>query len=779
MKGPSLFTRGVALSSATAVLSTICGCSATEAQTVSTQNIPTNTTPVVELSETRPNIVYVVLDDMGFSDLGCYGSEISTPNFDRLAEQGIRYNNYYTTPLSSPSRASLLTGRDNNVTGMGVISEFDFGEDYPTYRGRVTDDCGMISEYLQDIGYNTYASGKWHLAPTYTLSQMGPFDFWPLSKGFDHFYGFPSGYVDQFNPPIAIDNTLIEPENRPEGYHITNDLIDHTIDYLNTQNSLAPEKPFFTYLAFGAMHTPHQAPQEYIEKYDGKYDAGWDVIREQRFEKQKELGIVPQDSVLPSNNETVVPWDELTPEQQELYANQMEVYAGFLEHTDAQFGRLLDYLESTGEIDDTLFVLVSDNGATSEGSATGALSHPQYITGLEYTAEQTMQILDSLGGQEALGSEKTHSAYPHGWAQVSNTPFPYYKETAHLGGIRSPLIISYANGLPEEVNGSVCSQFCHVTDITPTVMDVLGLEIPESVDGVAQKPMTGSSIKYTFTDPDAEPTSDTQYFYMASQRSIYSDGWFAVAKHTPFTSFEEDTWLLYDLTNDFSQSHDIAAENPEKVAELSELWYEEADRYGAYQKGIEQITDNGAALWGYQPPYAQAFNRDTYVYYPGMQHIDARVAAPTNAASHRITSKINRDSASDQGVLIAYGGADSGYSFYIQDNHLIYEYNFCGMPYVIKSDCEVPTGECTVSFEYQKKDAVNGTGTLYIDGQACGSAELKTLPAEISCEGLDVGRDSRAPVSRNYSDEFPFTGSFESVTIELIDYQRSELPSIK
>ncbi|RBP95844.1 arylsulfatase [Cytobacillus firmus] len=698
----------------------------------------------------KTNIVYIVLDDMGYSDLGCYGSEVMTPNIDKLAQNGLRYNNFHVTPLCSPTRASLLTGRNHHSVGMGLLSNFDLGPDVPSTRGKITPSAGTIAEILKENDFSNYAVGKWHLTPMYEETPAGPFHNWPLGKGFDRYYGFLDGMTDQYVPTLVYDNHSVEPAKKAD-YHLSEDLVDQGINFIADHSSIHPEKPFFLYLAFGAQHSPHQVPKRYIEQYKGVYSKGWDQIREDRLARQKELGIAPLDAELCERNPGVKAWDSLSSDEKRLYERFQETYAGFLTHTDEQIGRFISYLEAIDQLDNTLIVFLSDNGASQEGEFDGIIEQSSYFNGIPTSIESLLPHIDEIGGKN------TQPNYPRGWAQVSNTPFKFYKQTTFDGGIHVPLIYHYPNRIKEK--GTIKKQFHHVIDITPTVLDLAEVTPPETIKGIKQMPLHGVSMQYTFDHSDADTKRHSQYFLMAGQRAIWHDGWKAISFHTKGTPFEEDIWSLYNTNEDFAQNHDVASTYPEKLHELQKLWLEEAEKYNALP-----LIDKTIELFAYVSPEDKVRSRNEITYYPGMSHNLA--APPIYNRSYTITIPIDRPADEKNGVLIAHGNQYSGYTLYIQNSRLIYEYNFVGTLYKIESSMKVPVGVSTVQFEFLKTGLLQGKGTLLINGENAGEVEMpNTLPFLISIEGIDVGRDAYIPVSKNYAgkDDFAFSGKIQKV----------------
>ncbi|MGM9922101.1 MAG: arylsulfatase [Bhargavaea sp.] len=731
-------------------------------------------------TERDANVIYIMLDDTGFADLGSYGSEIQTPVMDELAENGLRYNNVHVPPLCSPSRASLLTGRNAHEVGVGTVTNFDMGPEFPNKRGMIKPEAGTIAEVLQENDYNTYAAGKWHLAPTDETTPAGPYDNWPLQKGFDQYYGFIEDSSDQYRPDLTIDNTQI-PSPIDEDYHFSEAIVENANRYITNHTSIHPDDNFFLYLTFGAQHSPHQVPEEYIDMYDGVYDKGWDEIRKERFEKQKELGIIPEDTELAPRdedplgtipedtrlaprNEGVRAWDELTDQEKKNYIRFQQTYAGFLTHTDEQIGKLVENLKRLDQLDNTMIVLLSDNGASSGGNDHGSSSRTLAFNGIGETIEQVEQHYDNFG------NDQTGMDYPKGWGQVSNTPFSSYKNSAYEGGSRSPLIIHYPELIKDA--GSVRTQYVHVHDITATVLDVLGITPPEELNGVEQMPISGESFMATFDDPEA-PGRKTQHFEVSGQRAIYHDGWKAIALHEKGAPFEEDEWALYHVEEDFSELTDLAEEHPDKLEEMKELWNEEAEKYDVFP-----LTD--LFIEGFlSVPEDTVRAKDHFVYYRGMSRLTDSAAAPIINRSYEIKIPIERESGED-GVLLAHGGIEGGYTFYIKDGKLNYEYKLGDQVYQIASEQDVPVGQSVITYQFDKTGSHEGTGTLYIDGKKVGDLHLKeTQPYKVTFEGLDVGKDSAYPVSQEYADlgEFEFMGEVPKVEYILGDDEEFITPT--
>ena len=704
-----------------------------------------------------PDVIMVLLDDVGFGSLGCYGSEIDTPTMDALAASGLSYTNFHVTPLCSPTRASLLTGRNHHAVGMSMLSNADSG--YPGKRGMVSHRAAMIQEVLRSQGYNTAAFGKWHLAPMDQTSSAGPYDQWPLGRGFDQHYGFLEGLTDHFFPELVQDNHKIDPPRTPEeGYHLTDDLVDHLIDYISDHKSVAPDKPYFAYLALGAAHCPHQSHAPYLERVRGRYDVGWDVIRQRRLQRQKDLGIVPESTQLAPRNDGVLPWDELSADEQRLMARLQEAFAAMLEHTDDQLARLIRHLERLGVRDDTLIILMSDNGASQEGGPIGNTNTIAYENGDSVSIEQALEQLDDIG------TWRCHSNYPWGWAQAGNTPLKRYKQNVHAGGVRAPLIISWPSELGS-VAGQRRDQFHDVIDIAPTILDITGLEMPEEFLGTPQIPVHGTSLRYTF-DPQAGPSRrTTQYFEMYGHRAIVHDGWKAVAYHERHTAYEDDRWELYHLDEDFSECNDLAEERPEMLHELIGRWWSEAERYGVFPLDDRNFAERAAKYHSAASPR----RRRQFVLYPGMVRIPAGVTPLIYDRSYRIdvTADLGED---DHGVLVAQGDVNGGYALWLDDHELRYEYNHQGTRYYCAGPAPTSPGTHQLAVDFTKTGTLQGTTRLLVDEVAVASLELpSTARYMIGWQGLEIGRDALSPVSARYPRDFGFTGRLDNVRIELAE----------
>jgi len=708
----------------------------------------------------KPNVVVVLLDDLGFGSLGCFGSEIATPTINALASEGVRFTNFHATALCSPTRASLLTGRNHHAVGMGYLSHVDDG--YPGRRGCVTHRAAMLSEILGDAGYNTMAVGKWHVTPMDQTTAAGPYDQWPLGRGFERYYGFLGGLTDHHHPELFSDNHAVDPPAAAEdGYHLTTDLVDHAIEFVRDQTSVAPDKPFFLYLAFGATHTPFQAPAEFVERYQGTYDRGWDEIRAERHARQLREGIVPDGTQLAPRNEGVAEWSSLDVDAKRLYAKFQEVFAAFLEHTDSELGRFVGYLRELGRLDNTLVVLLSDNGASQEGGPHGVLNTTTYENGHFPSLEENLRRIDEIDGRTA------HVNYPLGWAQAGNTPLKRYKQNTHAGGIKTPLIIRTPG---REHAGELRDHFHHVTDIVPTVLELVGVEAPLRRRGLDQLPIDGRSIVRTLADPGSATRERTQYFEMVGHRAIWKDGWKAVAFHPRGQPYEDDRWELYHVDEDFSECNDLASTRPDVLEELVSTWWVEAGRNMVLPLDDRGFAERAQAT--IQPGSPR--DRDRFVYLAGMQHLSTSAAPVTPGHSFVIHAEVGRVDPSSVGVLIAHGSVNSGYCLLIDaDGHLVYDFNYYGHHTIVRSPEPVPIGRSSIEMRFEKdEDATSGTVRLLIDGAVVAEEHLDaTFEYFVAFQGLDVGADRLSPVREGGrgQGEFAFSGELREVVVEILD----------
>ncbi|WP_020672162.1 arylsulfatase [Amycolatopsis nigrescens] len=728
-----------------------------------------------------PNVVIVLLDDLGFGTSSSFGGPCEMPTAERLAADGLRYTRFHVTALCSPTRQALLTGRNHHSVGMGGTTEM--ATSAPGYHGFRPRSAATIAQILQGNGYSTAAFGKWHQTPPREISAVGPFDRWPTGEGFDTFYGFMGAEMNHWYPLLYQGTTPVEPERRPEdGYHLSEDLVDHAIDWVRTQHTLTPDRPFFTYLALGAAHAPLHVGPEWREKYRGRFDHGWDRQRELTLERQKELGVVPESTELASWAEGVPHWDELTGTQRRLAARFMETYAGFTEHADAQVGRFTAALDELGELDNTLFLyILGDNGASGEGGIEGTIVEHRLGHGVVDDPEEMIGHLDEIGGPHS------YPIAPAGWALALNTPFQWTKQVAsHLGGTRDGMIMHWPRGIDER--GGLRHQFHHVIDVLPTVLDCAGIPAPFSVDGVPQQPIEGTSMRETLADPRAAERRRTQYFEMCGNRGIYHEGWMAVTRHgVPWEMvpahgkrFSDDVWELYDLERDWSQAHDLAAAHPEKLRELQELFLIEAAKHQVFPLDDRVTERENPAVAGRIDLLG---DRSSVTYRGGMRRFTEETTPNIKNRSHSVTADINVPDVPDvpgvpgsgaEGVLIAQGGRFGGWSLYVVGGRPAYVYNYFGMElYTVRGAEALTPGrhEVRLEFEYDGGGLGKGGGaTLIVDGakQATGRVE-RTIPYYFSFdETLNVGVDLSTPVTDDYPViDNEFTGVVHTVRIDL------------
>jgi arylsulfatase A-like enzyme len=702
-----------------------------------------------------PNILIVLFDDVGFSDFGCYGSTIATPTIDALAAEGLRYSGFHTTAMCSTTRAALLTGRNHHSVGMGCLANFDSG--YPGYRGKIAREAGTIAEMLRPYGYRNYMVGKWHVTPTTETGPTGPFDGWPLGRGFDRYYGFMDAETDQYSPELVLDNTHIDPPGTfATGYHLTADLVDQSIRFLADHIVGSPQTPWLLWLAPGACHAPHQAPRDLILHYDQMFQHGWDVERDRRLARQKEMGIVPPSTRLPARNDHVVAWDSLGADERRVFCRLQGAYAAMLDHADRNLARLVSFLERSNMRDDTLILVLSDNGASQEGFALGMVNAMGPYNMIAEPLPKKLARIDDIGGPDS------HSNFPIGWAMASNTPLKRYKQNTHGGGIRDPLVVSWPKGI--SARGDIRHQFCHACDLAPTLLDVVGVPAPEIVNGASQQPIEGESFAASLRDAGVPRRKGAQYFEMFGHRGLWLDGWKAVAFHPPGTPFDGDQWELYHLVADFSESEDLAAREPERLKAMIERWWQEAERSQVLpldDRFAQRFAENAARVQG---------NRRRFVFHWGMGHVPTDVAPDLRSRSYLIEASVEIPDAKIEGVLIAHGDATSGYSLFVQDGHLVHDLNIGGSHQIVRSTRKVPAGECRLGFRMSRA-ANKGTGTLLIDGEPCGEMTTSDMfRVLISWSGLDIGRDRGSPVS-DYPSPFEFTGKLHKVTVTIGDDQ--------
>ncbi|MEO8267553.1 MAG: arylsulfatase [Ilumatobacteraceae bacterium] len=715
--------------------------------------------------EDAPNVVVVLLDDTGFAQLGCYGSTIDTPNIDALAAAGLQFTNFHVTPLCSPTRASLLTGRSQHAVGMRTVSNFRTG--FPHQLGHISNHAATVAEVLSAEGYTTLCTGKWHLAPMEQCSAAGPFDQWPLGRGFDRFYGFMEGETDQFHPDLVCDNHPIEPPGGPDdGYHVSEDLVDQLLRMISDAKGVRPDRPFFAYLPFGATHAPHQAPAAYLAKYRGAFDGGWDVMRERWYERQLAAGVIPQGTQLAPRNPGVEPWDSLPENQQRLAARLQEAFAAFLDHTDDQIGRLVDGLRNIGQLENTVLIVMADNGASQEGGPFGVMHEMKFFNGILETPDQAIGRIDDIGGPHS------HTNYPWGWAQCGNTPFKWYKQNTHEGGVHVPMIVHWPAGISNEQRGTLRKQFVNVSDIAPTIYDLLGISPPEVFNGREQLPVTGHSFVSVLADPAAPPTNTLQYFEMTGSRALVAHQggrvWKAVCRHVAHADYDTEPWELYDLGADASECDDMAESHPDKLHELIGLWWVEAEQHDVLPLD-DRLIELFGARFRERSPHPPSRR---YVYRPPMSPIPAQATAAIGGRNFDLIARITRERGED-GVLWAIGTENSGISVFVQDDKLVVDYNAFDAHTVVESSIDVPAGDSTLAARFRRSDGTAGWIEIAIDDVECGRAETALFMRMISSVGSSVGYDHGSAVSSRYPAPFRFAGRLHELVIEVAQPQAS------
>ena len=710
-----------------------------------------------------PNVVVIVLDDIGFAQLGCFGSPIRTPNIDRLSSEGLRYNRFHVTSICSSTRAALLTGRNHHAVGVGMTMETPLG--YPGYTGRIPPSAATMARVLRDSGYSTLAVGKWHLCPRGEYSASGPMTRWPLGLGFERYYGFLGAETSQWAPELCRDNTFVDPPRSPEeGYHLSEDLVDEAIRMILDQQQATPAKPFFCYLAFGAAHAPHQVHPEWSAPYAGAFDEGWELLRAQIFERQVAEGIVPSGTSLTVRPPWIPDWSQLSVDERRLFSRYMEVFAGFVTHTDAQIGRLVDALLQIEVLDETLVMVLSDNGASAEGSQTGTLNEPAAWLGKPETVAEALGRIDEIGGHRAFNH------YPFGWAWAGNTPLQLWKRYSWLGGVRTPLIVRW----PSRVSGrgEIRHQFCHAVDLYPTVLDVAGLVAPAEMDGVTQQRIDGASIAETFSDPAAAEPRRTQYFEMHGSRGIYHDGWKATTDYvSPMFNerayisgshdFDDDRWALFNLDDDFAEATDVSAQHPGKLEELVQLWWAEAGRNQVLPL-YEGPASLGALHPSEFPPPTEA------VYRPGTGPVYEGVMPPL-AGGFSLEATLDVGSDSTSGILCALGDLNEGMAFYLLRARPVMCIVSFGKTTRIEGIGTVSTGSHVVSARLGPAARGEENLELLVDGRrvAAGSHPVPAVFPAVSTAGggMLIGRDRGLPVNDDYLPPFPFEGTLHEVRL--------------
>ena len=714
-----------------------------------------------------PNVLIVLIDDMGFGASSAFGGPIHMPTLERLADDGLRYTRFHNCALCSPTRQALLTGRNCHSVEMGAITEM--ASSVPGYTSVRPNTAATIAEVLRLNGYNTAAYGKMHQTPVWEVSTSGPFDHWPTGEGFEDFYGWVAAETNQWAPTLVQGTTPVEPPDDPD-YHVTPDLVDHAIAWVQSQQALTPDKPFFMYLSFGATHAPHHVPPEWIEKYRGKFDQGWDALREETIARQKELGVVPPDTQLTARSEGIKAWDELSADEKHLATRLMETYAGFAEHTDHHAGRLIDALENMGVLDNTLVIYIAgDNGASAEGTQSGTFNEMITLNGLGVPIEEQLAHIDDIG------TPNSYNHYPIGWAHAMDCPYQWTKQIAsHWGGTRTGMAMRWPAGF--QATGEVRHQFHHVIDIVPTILECAGLPEPDVVNGVTQKPIEGVSMAYTFDDPAAPERRTTQYFEMFGNRGIYHNGWSAVTRHSNLfgpvsQDWSEDVWELYDGSTDWSQAHDLAAEMPEKLAELQQLFLIEAAKYNVFPLDDRRVERLNPEIAGRPDLMGR---RTSLTLYPGMIHLMENAVLNVKNKSYSVTAELEIPEGGAEGVIVAQGGRFGGWSLYVKDGKLTYCYNWLGRErYTIAAAESLPAGPVTVRYDFAYdggEPGAGGTGTLFVNDVQAGQGHIEnTVAYSFSLdEGMEVGCDLASPVTDDYPERNnAFTGAIHWVRIDI------------
>lgn len=714
----------------------------------------------------RPNVVVVLLDDVGFGAAGTFGGPAHTPTLDDLASRGLRYTRFHTTAICSPTRAALLTGRDAHATGVGTVLNSAF--DHPAYKGVLRPETASVARVLQQAGYATACVGKWHLAPAWESSQVGPFDRWPTGQGFDHFYGFLGGETHQFEPTLYRGTAPVDRPDRDD-YHLTEDLVDHAVDWVRLQQSLNPDRPWMLYLAPGATHAPLHVPPGWSERYRGRFDHGWDAMREEILARQVARGVLPEGTGLTPRPEEIPPWADLSEDERRVAARLMEVYAGFLEHTDVQIGRLVAALEESGQFDDTLFCyVVGDNGSSAEGGLPGSLNYMGTLQGLAESSEVRIEALDRLGTADS------YPQYPAGWAWAMTTPFRWMKQIAsHLGGTRNPMVITW----PDRIRrvGEVRTQFGHVNDLAPTILEAAGVDLPEQVDGVDQLPLDGTSLIYSFDAPDADERHDTQYFEVNGHRAVYHRGWMASAHHggVPWTiglpgtprAFEDDAWELYDLRSDFSQAEDLAGEHPERLAELRELFDREAERVG-----ILPLRDTRVSRTR-MPTLTEG--RTSFSFHAGTVGVPESQAPRMVGRSWHLRADLEVTADDVHGVVATMGGRAAGWSLWVDEKtRPVFTYRTFEVDRMELVGAPLAPGRRVLEVAFRYDGGGRGRGgeaTLVGDGEVLATGRIAATPPAVFSidETFDVGLSTGSPVG-DHPAVYPFRGgTVQRVDIEL------------
>jgi arylsulfatase len=733
--------------------------------------------------EGAPNVLIVLIDDAGFGGPDTFGGAINTPNLTRVQQMGLTYNRFHVTAVCSPTRAALLTGRNHHRVGMGGIAEFP--GPFPGYTGTRPRSCTALPRILKENGYMTGGFGKWHMTPGREMGPAGPFDHWPLGWGFDRWWGFLTGAAGQYDPVITQDNTVIGVPEGDDGklYYFPDDITDKSVEWLHGIRAHNATKPWFLYYSTGCSHAPHHVGKEWADKYKGQFDEGWDAYREKTLERQKRLGVVPEDTELSERPDLFPAWDTLGDDEKKLYARQMEVFAGYSENADWNVGRLLDAVEEMGELDNTVVVYIwGDNGASMEGTITGSFNETTFFNGLVFETEEQLALIEKYGGIEELGGEHTAPHFAAAWAHANNTPFPWGKQMAsHLGGDRDPMVIAWPGRIA--AGGDLRTQFTHCIDIAPTLLDLIGIPEPTTVDGIAQEPMDGTSFAYTFDDPAADERHTLQYFEMYGSRAIYQDGWWACTRldkapwdFSPETlqqfspyDMSKDVWELYYLPDDFSQSRNIATDHPEKLAELQEVFWQEAER-----NKVLPLLGGLSVFFGNLPPMPTVTR---YTYHGDVQNVSTTLLPRIYGRSYAIEADLHIPEGGAEGVLCAFADFIGGFALWVDENgHLIHTYQYLGVDtYKQVSTEPLPTGDITVRMLFEADEPKPGTGgqvSLWVGDRQIGGGEMPHTVAMLytTYAAMDMGRDNGGVVDLDYEDKAPyaFTGTVKKVVFDLM-----------
>jgi arylsulfatase A-like enzyme len=736
----------------------------------------------VAAPEGAPNVLLILVDDAGFGNPSTFGGPCQTPALTKLAERGLRYNRFHVTALCSPTRAALLSGRNHHAVGFGSIAEFAGG--WPGYNSTWPKSAASVARILQDNGYNTAVFGKWHLTPDNQQGPAGPFDRWPNALGFDDFWGFLGGASGQYDTIITENNTILGVPSRKD-YYFPTDMADRAIRWIRDQKAQSPDKPFFIYYSPGASHAPHHVPKSWADRYKGKFDQGWDRLREETFARQKALGVIPANAKLTPRDPAFPAWDSVPENLKPLFARQMEVFAGYQENCDYEIGRVIQSIEDLGIADNTLILYIwGDNGSSMEGTEVGAFNEMTTLNGLDVPAAEQLKLIQAYGGIDGWGGPQSQPHFACAWAWAGNTPFQWGKQVAsHFGGTRDPMVVSWPKRIQDK--GGLRSQFTHVIDVVPTILECAGINPPKTVDGIEQMPIHGASFADTFTDANAKSRHTQQYFEIFGNRAMYKDGWVACARvdRVPWkidpaamTKFgpggtwdpDHDRWELYNIDEDFSQAHDLAAEHPEKLAELKKLFWEDAEKYH-----VTPLMAGLASFFGFEPPAA---GRTRYVYQPGIENISSGMIPYIYNRSYRIDADLEIPPGGAEGVIVAEADRMGGFSLYVQGGKLHHTYSFLGLKVdTLRADEPLPAGKVAVRYEFTAdhpgRPGTGGRGRLFVNGRPVGENHLEnTVPLRFtSYSGMDIGKDNGDPVSPSYAAQSPFafTGKLGQVAFDL------------